>query len=67
MGRYGQIMQFLLAQREHCGSEQEFRQFLLREIRRFIKDVREYDIVVSLLPESFYTQPEGGVVTAKIV
>ncbi|GBC76613.1 hypothetical protein HRbin08_00075 [bacterium HR08] len=67
MGRYGQIMQFLLAQREHCGSEQEFRQFLLREIRRFIKDVREYDIIVSLLPESLYMRPEEGVITAKIM
>lgn len=62
MREYGQIMEFLLAQREQFGSEAEFREFLLREIRRFIKDVREYDIVVSVLPESLYFKPERAIV-----
>jgi len=58
MREYGQIMRFLLGQRERCDSEYAFREFLLQEIRRFIKDVREYDIVISLLPESLYRKPE---------
>ncbi len=64
MREYGQIMEFLFAQRERFGSEAEFREFLLCEIRRFIKDVREYDIVVSVLPESLYFKfkPERAVV-----
>jgi len=57
MREYGQIMQFLLGQRERYGSEHEFREFLREEIRRFIKELREYDIVVSLLPESLYVKP----------
>ncbi|MCS6817119.1 MAG: hypothetical protein N0A16_09700 [Blastocatellia bacterium] len=52
MKEHEQIMQFLLEQWERYGSGQEFREFLLREIRRFIKDAREYDVIVSLLPES---------------
>ncbi len=59
MREYGQIMQFLLEQWERCGLEQEFREFLLREIRRFITDAREYDIVLSLFPESLRAKPEG--------
>jgi len=65
MRECGQIMQFLLCQRERFDSEQEFRQFLLQEIRQFVKDIREYDIVISLLPESLYLRPEDLIVTAR--
>ncbi len=58
MREYGQIMQFLLGQWQHGGLEQEFREFLLWEIRRFIKDAREYDIIISLLPDSLSVKPE---------
>ncbi len=58
MREYGQIMQFLLGEWKCSGSEQEFREFLLREIRRFIKDAREYDIILSLLPESLRVDSE---------
>ncbi len=64
MRECGQIMRFLLCQREQFDSEQEFRRFLLQEIRQFVKDVREYDIIVSLLPESFYMRHGDILATA---
>ncbi len=48
---YGEIMRFLLHFRERFPTEEEFRAFLAEEVRRFVKDVRDYDIVISILPE----------------
>ncbi len=48
---YGEIMQFLLHFRERFSSEEEFRAFLAEEVRRFVKDARDYGIVISILPE----------------
>ncbi|GBC77669.1 hypothetical protein HRbin08_01148 [bacterium HR08] len=50
-GEYGEIMRFLLHFRERFPSEEEFRAFLTEEVRQFVKDAREYDIVLSILPE----------------
>jgi hypothetical protein len=66
MRECGQIMRFLLRQREQFDSEQEFRQFLLQEIRQFVKDIREYDIIVSLLPESLYMRSGDIIATASV-
>jgi len=49
--KYGEIMRFLLHFRERFSSEEEFRAFLAEEVRRFVKDAREYGIVISILPE----------------
>ncbi|MCS6816814.1 MAG: hypothetical protein N0A16_05545 [Blastocatellia bacterium] len=48
---HGEIMQFLLHFRERFSSEEEFRVFLVEEVRRFVKDARAYGIVISILPE----------------
>jgi|GEM_PF-780486 hypothetical protein len=48
---YGEIMRFLLHFRERFSSEEEFRAFLTEEIRRFVRDARDYGIVISILPE----------------
>ena len=48
---YGEIMRFLLHHQERFRSEDEFRLFLRTEIKKLVKDLREYDIVISVLPE----------------
>lgn len=48
---YGEIMRFLLHHQERFRSDEEFRSFLRTEIKKLVKDLREYDIVISVLPE----------------
>lgn len=60
---YGEIMRFLLHFRERFGSEEEFRAFLAEEIRRLVRDVREYDIILSILPECL--KPKSAFVAAE--
>ncbi len=48
---YGEIMRFLLHFRERFSSEEEFRAFLTEEIKRLVRDARDYGIVISILPE----------------
>lgn len=43
-------MNFLLHLRERFESEEEFKTFVLEDLRRFIPDLRSMDIEVSLRP-----------------
>jgi len=55
---YGEIMRFLLHFRERFPSEEEFRAFLTEEIRRLVRDARDYGIVISILPECLTPRSE---------
>jgi hypothetical protein len=48
---YGEVMRFLLHFRERYPSEEEYRRFLLEEIRGLVRDLREFDVFISLQPE----------------
>jgi hypothetical protein len=50
-GEYGEIMRFLMYHRERYSTEEEFRHFLTTEIRKLVLDLRDFDIIISVLPE----------------
>jgi hypothetical protein len=52
----GELISFLLNMRERFDSEEEFRAFVLGEVRRFITDLRSMDIELTLRP-NFGGQP----------
>ncbi len=45
-----ELMGFLLHQRERFDSEEEFKAFVLEEIRRFIMDLRLLEIELTMRP-----------------
>jgi hypothetical protein len=47
---YGQLMNQLLGERHQYATEEEFRSFAVAEVRRFITDLREIDIEVTMRP-----------------
>ena len=47
---YGQLMKQLLSERHHYATEEEFRNFAVAEVRRFITDLREIEIEVTMRP-----------------
>jgi hypothetical protein len=47
---YGQLMEFLLSERHRYGSEEEFRAYALGEVRRFVSELRELEIELTLRP-----------------
>jgi hypothetical protein len=56
-GEYGEIMRFLMHHRERYATEEEFRHFLAMEIRRLVLDLRDFDIIISVLPEFLKPRP----------
>ncbi|RMG53421.1 MAG: hypothetical protein D6723_07070 [Acidobacteria bacterium] len=48
---YGEVMRFLLHFREQYETEEEYRQFLLRAVRELVRDLRDFDVLISLQPE----------------
>jgi hypothetical protein len=44
----GQLMMSLLAERQRFATDEEFRAFALEAVRRFILDLRRYDIEIAL-------------------
>jgi translation initiation factor RLI1 len=47
---YGQLMKNLLDERHQYATEEEFRTFAVAEVRRFITDLRELEIEVTMRP-----------------
>jgi hypothetical protein len=47
---YGQLMEVLLSERHRYGSDEEFRAYALGEIRRFINELRELEIELTMRP-----------------
>jgi hypothetical protein len=47
-GIHGQLMKHLLSERHRYASEKEFKDFAVDEVRRFINDLREYEIELTL-------------------
>jgi hypothetical protein len=45
---YGQLMEFLLSERHLYDSEEEFRAYALGEVRRFISELRDLEIELTL-------------------
>ncbi len=48
---YGEVMRFLLHFREQYETEEEYRQFLLQAVRELVRDLRDFDVLISLQPE----------------
>jgi hypothetical protein len=56
-GSYGQLMEYLLSERHHFTSEEEFRAFAVGEVRRFINDLREFEIELTMRPNYIEKAP----------
>jgi hypothetical protein len=54
---YGQLMEFLLSERHHYDSEEEFRAYALGEVRRFISELRELEIELTMRPNFLENSP----------
>lgn len=46
----GELMRFLMKERSRFKSEEEFKDFAIAEIRRFINDLRSFNIELTLRP-----------------
>lgn len=57
MKEYGELMNLLLYFRERCSSDEEFRQFVIDSIRKFVYDLRDFDIEISLSLHSTQQRP----------
>jgi len=47
---YGELMSFLLHSRERFESEEQFKEYALAEVRKFINDLRSIGIELTLRP-----------------
>lgn len=56
---YGEVMRFLLHFRERYPSDEEYRRFLVQEIRGLVHDLREFGVFISLQPE-FLGRPQAA-------
>jgi hypothetical protein len=56
---YGQLMEFLMSERHRYGSEEEFRAYALGEVRRFISELRELEIELTMRPNFLEKSPLG--------
>lgn len=54
---YGQLMEFLLSERHRYDSEEEFRAYALGEVRRFISELRELEIELTMRPNFLENSP----------
>jgi hypothetical protein len=54
---YGQLMEFLLSERQRYDSEEEFRAYALGEVRRFISELRELEIELTMRPSFLENSP----------
>jgi hypothetical protein len=48
---YGEVMRFLLHFRERYDSDETFRDFLLASLRELVRDLRNFDVIISIQPE----------------
>lgn len=51
----GELMALLMNERSRFSSEEEFEEFALTEVRRFINDLRSINIELTLRPTYFRT------------
>jgi hypothetical protein len=63
---YGELMGFLLHQRERFDSEELFREFALSEVRQFITDLRSLGIELTMRPNYGGQPVSHHSVTAKL-
>jgi hypothetical protein len=54
---YGQLMEFLLSERHRYDSDEEFRTYALGEVRRFISELRELEIELTMRPDFLEHSP----------
>jgi hypothetical protein len=54
---YGQLMEFLLSERHRYDSDEEFRAYALGEVRRFISELRELEIELTMRPNFLEHSP----------
>jgi hypothetical protein len=54
---YGQLMEFLLSERHRYDSEEEFKAYALGEVRRFISELRELEIELTMRPNFLENSP----------
>lgn len=47
---YGQLMKQLLSERHRYATEEEFKNYAVAEVRRFISDLRQIEIEVTMRP-----------------
>lgn len=57
MKDYGELMNLLLYFRERYPGDEEFRRFVIDSIRTFIYDLRDFDVEISLSPDSTQRRP----------
>jgi len=55
--QYGELMGHLLRSRGRYPHEEEFRAFLRESVRTLARDLKEFDIEMSLVPESKAAPP----------
>jgi hypothetical protein len=63
---YGQLMHNLMKERSNFSTEEEFKTFVLAEVRRFIADLRSINIELSLRPAYKATPPGPHSVSEKL-
>jgi hypothetical protein len=56
---YGELMGQLLRYQGRYPKEEEFRAFLRESVRTLARDLKEFDIELSLVPEAKAGQPGG--------
>ena len=56
-GSYGLLMSRLLIERDRSASDEEFRAYAVREVRKFIVELRELDIELTLRPNYLDVSP----------
>jgi len=56
-GSYGLLMSRLLIERDRSASDEEFRAYAVREVRKFIVELRELGIELTLRPNYLDVSP----------
>jgi hypothetical protein len=56
-GSYGLLMNRLLTERDRAESDAEFRAYAMREVRKFIVELRDLDIELTLRPNYLDVSP----------
>ncbi|HKX28854.1 MAG TPA: hypothetical protein VJ302_14245 [Blastocatellia bacterium] len=59
---YGQLMNCLLSERHRYATDDEFRNYAVAEVRRFVADLREIEIEVTMRPPIYLERlmPQTG-------
>jgi hypothetical protein len=56
-GSYGLLMNRLLSERDRAESDEEFRAYAVREVRKFIVELRDLEIELTLRPNYLDVSP----------